>query len=221
MTEGIAGRREAGAALDHLLIGAPTLENGIAWLEEKTGVRAAIGGSHPGLGTWNALASLGFRQYLEIIAPDPGQPGVQTIYVPGLRSFDRPRITTWAAVGRDLNTHFGAALPKTFSCEPPRPGTRIRPDGKRLAWSLAFPKLLGHGTLDGALPFFIEWQSNDMHPGQITPKGLTLKAFSIEHPKPKLVLQGLRALGLECAVHRATVMSIRVEVETPRGTVFL
>ena len=84
-------------ALDHLLIGAPTLEQGIAWLEERTGVRAAPGGSHPGLGTWNALASLGPAQYIEVIAPDPSQPGVATFYAPRLRDLREPRIVTWAA----------------------------------------------------------------------------------------------------------------------------
>ena len=213
-------KREAGDALDHLLVGAPTLETGIAWLEERTGVRAATGGSHPGLGTWNALASLGSRQYLEIIAPDPAQPHVDTFYVPGLRKLRQPAIVTWAARRDDLASFVGE-MPSGFSCDPPRRGSRVRPDGRLLAWTLAFPRHLDHDNFDGALPFFIEWASTDTHPGRSAPPGLQMRAFSIRHPEATKVSEALVALGLECAVRESKAVSMAVELETPRGRVVL
>ena len=212
---------QAHLALDHLLIGAPSLEMGVAWLERRTGVRAAMGGSHPGLGTWNALASLGPRQYIEIIAPDPGQPGVETFYVPGLRQFEGPRIATWAAAGEGLASRFGDPGPNGFSCGPLRSGIRVRPDGMRLAWTLAFPKLANRGNLEGTIPFFIEWHSESVHPGGSAPRGLTLIDLSIEHPDPDQVRRGFRALGLTCSIRRAKVAAIRAEVETSLGRVVL
>lgn len=207
--------------LDHLLIGAPTLERGIAWLEERTGVRAAKGGAHPGLGTWNALASLGPAQYVEIIAPDPGQPGVETFYVPGLRDFKEPRIATWAARSDNLRPRFTSPLPHGFVCEPPRQGSRVRPDGTRLAWSLAFPRHAARGTFDGALPFFIEWGAGSQHPGLSAPSGLRLLSMSIGHPAHAALNEALQALGIEGAVREDTTAVIQVKLDTPRGVVVL
>lgn len=206
-------------ALDHLLIGAPTLDVGISWLFDLTGVRAAPGGSHPGLGTWNALASLGPRQYIEIIAPDPGQPDTETFYVPGLRDLGEPRIATWAARATGVRTEFLSRLPPEFSCDAPREGSRVRPDGSRLAWTLAFPRHRDHATFGGLLPFFIEWRPGTTHPGTTTTPGLSLRSLSFRNPDPDVVRRALLALDLDARIEASDRASIGVSLETPRGAV--
>lgn len=209
----------AADALDHLLIGAPTLQEGIDWLEGKTGVRATLGGSHPGLGTWNALASLGENQYLEIIAPDPLQADVDTFYLPGLRDFRRPGVATWAARRKGLGAGLPEALPPEWSCGPLLQGSRLRPDGTRLAWALTFPEHAAHGNFEGALPFLIEWESFESHPGRTAPAGLRLRSLSIEAVASEALRRGLEALGIDGRVSQADATSIRVELDTPRGSV--
>ena len=56
----------------HLVVGVRSLPEGIAEFEQLTGIKAAVGGKHPGRGTENALVSLGEGRYLEIIAPQAG-----------------------------------------------------------------------------------------------------------------------------------------------------
>ena len=98
---GAAPRVPAHKALDHLLLGAPDLERGIEWVERLTGVRAVVGGSHPGRGTRNALLSLGARQYVEIIAPDPAQSGSTPTL--DLKALPEPRLVNWAAATADID----------------------------------------------------------------------------------------------------------------------
>src|SRR6516162_6149878 len=88
------------AMLDHLLLGCSDLDQGIAFVEEHTGVKPATGGVHPGRGTRNALLSLGELHYLEIIAPDPAQAeapkeraGLPTM----LKRLLAPKLFHWAA----------------------------------------------------------------------------------------------------------------------------
>src|SRR5687768_18558203 len=60
------------AQFDHLVVAVRSLEEGVAEFERLTGIKAGVGGKHPGRGTENALVSFGGGKYLEILAPQAG-----------------------------------------------------------------------------------------------------------------------------------------------------
>jgi Glyoxalase-like domain len=64
--------------LDHLVVAARTLAEGVDWCEATLGVRPTVGGQHLFMGTHNRVfevSSAAFpRSYLEIIAIDPSLP---------------------------------------------------------------------------------------------------------------------------------------------------
>lgn len=170
--------------LDHILLGVNDLDHGISRLEERSGVRAAFGGVHPGRGTRNALLSLGPRRYLEIIAPDPQQAGSaasQELWAARLNALKEPRVINWAAHTDDLAAVAQKAIASGIAIENPRAGSRARPDGKILRWKSFGLK----EDFDGLLPFFIEWSADSIHPSQDAPAGCTLQRFFVESPGVK------------------------------------
>ena len=105
---------------DHVLLGCKNLDQGIAYAEKLCGYRAAIGGSHPGRGTRNAILKMGERSYLEIIAPDPDQP--QLTWHQELLTLDEPLLVGWAVAVKDIDGYATRLRAKGVACIGPTPG---------------------------------------------------------------------------------------------------
>jgi hypothetical protein len=207
------------SAVDHLLLGVSDLDRGIAWVEDRTGVRAEIGGSHPGVGTRNALLSLGGRRYLEIIAPDPAQTAFN--FPIDVRKLSEPRLVTWAAAARDVAALAKKAREAGFEIFGPRDGSRARPDGQVLQWkTLGVMNMLGADGVE-PIPFFIEWAPDSRHPSEDSPKGCELVALEIAHPKPADVGNVLAKLGIEGRVKARDRAVLVATLRTPKGTLKL
>jgi hypothetical protein len=206
-------------AVDHLLLGAADLDRGIAWLERMTGVRAVIGGRHPGVGTHNALLSLGGRQYLEIIAPDPAQTTYS--FPTDLRTLPESGLIAWAVGTTDINAVAKQAYEAGFRISGPSEGSRERLDGKVLKWKIV--RVLDKLGQEGVepVPFFIEWALDSVHPSQDSPQGCELQSFEIEHPDPPSVMGVLKRLGIETRVRQSRGVRLNATLRTPKGNVDL
>ncbi len=205
--------------VDHLLLGAADLDRGIAWVEERTGVRPAIGGSHQGRGTRNALLSLGNGKYLEVIAPDPAQT-TYTFQI-DVRTLIEPKLITWAAGTTDIEAVARRVKAAGYQVFGPADGSRTKPDGTRLAWrTLGIASGLGAAALD-LIPFFIQWSANTVHPSIDSPKGCALKELRMTHPIASAVTTVLRAVGIEAEVAVGSDAAFHATLDTPKGLVHL
>jgi hypothetical protein len=202
-----------------MILGVNDLDQGIAWVERLTGVGAAIGGSHPGRGTRNALLSFGGRQYMEIIAPDPAQDA--SVQRRDLLALKEPRVVGWAASASDLGALSTSARAAGFELPAPRPGSRVRPDGRTLSWQTLNPvhPLAVNGV--DPIPFFIEWAAGSVHPSEDAPAGCKLSGFDIQHPKAAAVTDLLKRLGITAAVSQSEAAQLIATIDCAKGRVQL
>jgi catechol 2,3-dioxygenase-like lactoylglutathione lyase family enzyme len=202
----LRGTVQMPTALDHILLGCNDLDRGIAFVEQRIGVRAAFGGVHPGRGTRNALLSLGEQHYLEIIAPDPAQSGAPDTF--GLRTLTEPHLVTWAAHPGNLDEFAAHLRTADLAFDGPTPGSRKRPDGKLLQWKT----LTLRDNLGGLLPFFIEWNVDTIHPSVDAPRGGRLAGLSLFAPEPEMLAPMVAKLDLGLTVARGTKSELRAFV---------
>jgi hypothetical protein len=206
--------RALAATCDHLLWGVADLGAGIAALAALTDVSAMPGGRHPDLGTHNALAAVGRRRFLEVIAPDPTlRAGALAGRLAGLKA---PKLIMWAArtaSAADSAARAEAAGYQTAVVN----GHRQRPDGTTVRWTNVFVTGHGGGTL---VPFFIEWQDG-RHPADDAPKGLRLRALRAECPEAEGLRAVLDALDVRLEVRKGPAARLIAVLDTPRGRVEL
>ncbi len=199
--------------IDHFMYAVASLDDGIAWATDTFGVAPAYGGEHVGLGTCNALLSLG-DTYLEIIAPDPAQmPGNHL----GQRfaELSAGGLVTWAVQGQlaDIAQNLNANGVNTVG---PNRTERKTSEGELLVWELLFPA----GSVHGArMPFFIDWLEC-AHPSDTNPKGGEFRALTITDPDAPGLQSVLDALGLDVAVV-AGEPALSIDIDTANGPVTL
>lgn len=203
------------AELDHLVLGIDDLDRGIAWWEERTGVRAALGGVHPGRGTRNALVALGPRRYLEIMAPDPQQSSVT--WFNQVCTLREPKLMAWAAHTADLAELAGRVVAAGFPLDGPHDGARSRPDGGMLSWKLLH---LGDNR-GGLLPFFIEWGRDSVHPATDAPAGCRLLDFCVRSREPGELTGVFQTLGVDVHVEPGEKSCLLARIASRRGELTL
>jgi hypothetical protein len=186
------------AEIDHIVIGARSLEEGAAYVEAHLGVRPGPGGTHEGVGTHNLLLGLGKGCYLEVIAPDPGQPAP-----PHARPFDlddpgmktmldaEPRLIAWVArtpvldaVVTRLGVHVAGEI-------------RAMKRGK-LSWRMAMPPQ--NQDMRNLIPSLIQWDDGKGAAPKLADSGVRLRALEAEHPEVDALRNALSGRGLEEAV---------------------
>jgi hypothetical protein len=201
------------ATIDHLVYACPDLDAAVAEIAGLTGVRPQQGGQHPGLGTHNALLSLGDRTYLEIIAPDPAQPGTgQQPF--GVDRLTAPALRAWAAAPRDLDAAVRRARAEGFDYGDIVTRHRRTPGDGELSWRMTtYP----HDGAVEVIPFLIDW-GPARHPAQTAPSGVRLTEFRILAPDPQQVIRRLRAAGIDLPVDHADTPALRAVLTGPQGT---
>jgi len=126
--------------VDHLVCGVPgALPDAMAKFEKLTGVAPAAGGSHPSLGTHNALVALGGGAYFELLCVDPSQTDPPRLWM-GMGSLgDEAALLTWATDrAGEMDAAVGAARDDGYDPGDIQDFARGKPDGTTLRWSLAY-----------------------------------------------------------------------------------
>jgi len=214
--------------LDHIVIGAASLEAGVAWVERQLGVKPVPGGQHVSMGTHNALLRLGPRCYLEVIAVDPqgqapGRPRWFALDAPEMRTrlADAPALITWVVRTPSLASacarvpDLGEIMPMT------RNAFRWKisvPDSGALAWG-------------GILPTAIQWEEGEdgvvHHPCDVLPEsGCELVALRLSHPAAVLGSGGLIGLFRELRIAGPVDLkpgpkSLVAVIRSPKGELVL
>ncbi len=204
------------AVIDHLVFRAPSMEQGRAVVESLLGVSPAPGGRHPKWGTQNALASLGPRAYLEVMGPDDSPTDPVRPRPFGIDRESTPRLVTWAARARDLETQVEIARGEGIYLGDVQAGSRKKPDGLLLQWKTTD---LRTDRESGVIPFFIDW-GDTPHPGGSTPQGCALEELRLFHPDPRRIRRALEKLGIEADVGRGPAR-LQAVIQGPRGRVVL
>ncbi|MGH7642020.1 MAG: VOC family protein [Candidatus Dormibacteria bacterium] len=203
--------------IDHLIYGVADLDQAMAGMAGRSGVRPALGGRHLGRGTANALLGLGGSSYLELLGPDAQREDTGAALPFGLDHLANPQLVAWAVRTRDLEA--ASSSMRELGWEPGEilEMEREQPDGSRLHWRLT---IRPGEEMVCAYPFLIDW-GDSPHPSTTAPSGLELLDLQLEDPEPERLRRVLEGIGVDVAVSWAPVPALTAQLQTTIGKIQL
>ncbi|WP_326542822.1 VOC family protein [Pseudorhodoferax sp.] len=211
-------------AVDHLVVAADTLDEGVAWCETTLGVSPAAGGRHALMGTHNRLLALACeaypQAYLEIIAIDPAAPAPGRTRWFGLDERapgQPPRLIHWVGRSTMLDMHRWGLITLGQPPGDPVAASRDTPQG-RLQWQILL-RDDGRLACGGALPTLIQWQGGHAA-DTLPPSGVHLRALTLAGV-PRRVRELLRPRGVHFIDAAPGLPALQAVLGTPRGDVAL
>lgn len=218
------------ARIDHLIVGAASLEEGVAWCEATLGVVPGPGGEHPLMGTHNRLLRVATvdhpRAYFEIIAVQPGRTPQRArrwfdLDDEGVRDTlarSGPRLLHFVASVPDLRQAIAALGKLGMERGEAVAASRMTPRGL-LEWQITVRED-GQRLFGGVLPTLIEWGAT--HPASAMPEsGVTLQSLTCVHPQAADLRRAFDAIGLQAVAAKEGRANLCAVLATPRGRVRL
>ena len=203
-------------SLDHFIYAGRDLESMRTAFEELTGIQANLGGRHPGLGTRNALASLGEDVYFELLAADQDQ-RLEDNMGGRIKDFEVPRMLAYMLKAQDLEA-VQQVLTRHEVASDLFDAERTTPDGRVLRWRLLVPK--EENPFGDHVPKFIDWLDTT-HPASTSVKGCSFDFFRMGHPRAEALGKLLVELDCNLDLQRADRPYLQLGISCPRGPVVL
>lgn len=204
--------------LDHVVVIAPSLEEGAAHVKAQLGIDMPFGGEHPQMGTHNLLLRLGDAVFLEVIAVNPAAPAPKRARWFGLDDTESVlsawnegrRLRAWVAQTRAFDSVLaahGAWL-----------GESVRVSRGDRSWRFIM-RQDGSLPADGVAPPVIDWGERGNPASAMPDHGATLESFIIEHPDPDGVLSLYERMGVTDPpeVRQGERFRYRATIRTPGG----
>ena len=200
--------------LDHIVLAAQTLEEGVTYVQGRLGVGLEAGGEHSLFGTHNRLLSLG-DCYFEVIARNPSAARVKrSLWFDLERFIGPPRVITWVCQTSDMA--------QALSALPYNPGPVITVAREDLIWDLTIAED-GRLVMDGMAPSIIDWKNVKPPMHRLPDIGCKLKHMTVSHAQaPQLAKWAEHRLqDLRITFKSSEEPKIILTLTTPNGDVDL
>jgi hypothetical protein len=226
--------------IDHLVVAAHSLQQGVEWCEATLGITPAAGGEHEKYGTHNRLFKIATPAfpvaYFEIIAINPDAviekkpPPTRWVDLdnPQLQAelFKSPRLIHFVANTSNIQDARHAWKAQGIDRGPVIHASRKTPKGL-LQWQITV-RLDGDRLFDGTLPTLIQWGKPEaadpmhLHPRNHLPRsGVSLKSLTVSHPSASKIQAAYDAISLGNIPVSDGTANIVATLQTPKGLVTL